>query len=52
MKDVAVVMGLHELAPVCGRAPRRWKRRRERFAEVCQNLPDWPRLAGKMSAAT
>ena len=41
----AVVMGLHELAPVGGRAPGRrdgwWL---QRLAEVCQNLPDGPRL--------
>jgi len=45
LKDVAVVMGLHELAPVGGRAPGRrdgwWL---QRLAEVCQNLPDGPRL--------
>ena len=45
LKDVAVVMGLHEFAPVGGRATsgrHRW--RLERLAEVCQNLPDRPRL--------
>ena len=45
LKDVAVVMNLHELAPVgrwatSGRAGRRL----EWFAEVCENLPDRPRL--------
>ena len=36
-------MDLHELAPVGGRAAGgRDGRRLERFAEVCQNLPDGP----------
>jgi hypothetical protein len=43
LKDVAVVMELHEFAPVGRRAAGRRKRRRlERFAEVGQNLPDRP----------
>ena len=44
MKDVAIVMDLHEFAPVGGRAAkglhRRWF---EWFAEVCQDFPDRPR---------
>ena len=45
LKDGAVVMDLHELAPVGGRAPGgRDGRRLKRFAEVCQNLSDRPRL--------
>ena len=45
LKDVAVVMGLHELAPVGGRATSgRDGRRLEWFAEVCENLSDRPRL--------
>jgi hypothetical protein len=41
LKDVALVMGLHEFSPVGGRpAGRRDRRRFERFAEVCHNLPD------------
>jgi hypothetical protein len=43
LKDVAVVMDLHDLAPVGGRATSgRDGRRLERFAEVCENLPDRP----------
>ena len=45
LKDVAVVMSLDELAPVGGRAPGRrdwW--RLERFAEMCQDLPDRARI--------
>jgi len=39
LKDVAVVVNLHELAPVGGRAPGgRDGRRLEWFAEVCQWL--------------
>ena len=39
MKDVAVVMDLHDLAPVGGRATSgREGRRLERFAEVCEDL--------------
>ena len=38
-------MGLHELAPVGGRATSgRDGRRLKWFAEVCENLPDGPRL--------
>ena len=44
LKDVAVVMDLHELAPVGGRATSgRDGRRLEWLAEVCENLPDRPR---------
>ena len=53
LKDVAIVMGLHELAPVGGRAPGRrdgwWL---ERLAQVREDFPDRPRLAGRMSVAT
>ena len=43
LKDVAVVMRLDEFAPVGGRAPgRRDGGRRERFAEVRENLPNRP----------
>ena len=45
LKDVPVVVELHELAPVGGRATSRrdgwWL---ERFAQVCKDLPDRPRL--------
>ena len=53
LKDCPVVVGLDNLAPVGGRATGRqdW-RRLERFAEVCQDLPDRPRIADRMSAAT
>ena len=48
-----IVMDLHELAPVDRRATGgrngQWF---ERFAEVCQDLPDRPRIADRMSAAT
>jgi len=45
LKDIAIVMDLHELTPVGGRAPgRRDGRRLERLAEVCENLPDRPWL--------
>ena len=48
LKDVAIVMGLHELALVGGRAPGRrdgwWL---QRLAEVCENLPDRPWLRDK-----
>ena len=38
-------MDLHEFAPVSGRAASGQHRRRfERFAEVCQDLPDRPRV--------
>jgi hypothetical protein len=45
LKDVAVCVDLHELAPVGGRAAggRDW-RRSERFAQVSEDLPDRPRL--------
>ena len=43
LKDCPVVMDLHELSPVNRRATGgregRWL---ERFAEVCQDLPDQP----------
>ena len=43
LKDVAVVVGLHEFAPVGRRASGgRDGQRLERFAEVCQDLPDRP----------
>jgi hypothetical protein len=45
LKDVAVVMDLHDLAPVGGRASSgRDGRRLEWFAEVCENLPDRPQF--------
>jgi hypothetical protein len=45
LKDCPVVVGLDNVAPVGGRATGRqdW-RRLERFAEVCQDLPDRPRI--------
>ena len=43
LKDVAVVMGLHELAPVGRRAASgRTRRRLERLAKMYENLPDVP----------
>jgi hypothetical protein len=43
LKDVAVVVGLPEFAPVGRRASgRRDGRGPERLAEVCQDLPDGP----------
>jgi hypothetical protein len=49
----AIVMDLHELAPVGGRATsRRHRRRCERFAKMGQDLPDRPRFADRKSAAT
>ena len=48
LKDVAVVVDLHELSPVG-----RWAtggrdgRRLERFAEMCQDLPDRPRIGNE-----
>ena len=43
LKDIAVVVGLHEFAPVGRRASGgRDGRRLERLAEVCQDLPDRP----------
>jgi hypothetical protein len=51
LKDIAIVMDLHELTPVGGRAPgRRDGRRLERLAEVCENLPDRPWLWCKTPA--
>ena len=45
MKDVAVVMHLHEFAPVGRRAASRRKRRRlERLAKMHENLADGPWL--------
>ena len=45
LKDIAVVVGLDELAPVGGRpASGRERRWFERFAEVGEDLPDWPRI--------
>ena len=45
MKDVAIVMDLHELAPVGGRATSgRHRRRFERFAKMRKDFPDRPRL--------
>jgi hypothetical protein len=45
LKDVAVIVDLHELAPVGGRAAcGRDRRRFERFAEVCENPADRSRL--------
>jgi hypothetical protein len=45
LKDIAVVMDLHEPAPVGGRSASGgdW-RRLERLAEVRKDLPDRPRL--------
>ena len=43
LKDAALIMHLHELAPIGGRATgRRDWRRHERFAEMGQDLPDRP----------
>ena len=43
LKDVAIVMGLRELAPVDGRAAGgRDGRRLQRFAEGCEDLPNRP----------
>ena len=45
LEECPVVMGLHELVPVGGRATSgRHRRRFEWFVEVCENLPDRPRL--------
>jgi hypothetical protein len=45
LKDVVIVMDLHELAPVGGRATsgRHWWRL-ERFAKMRKDFPDRPRL--------
>ena len=49
----AIVMDLHELAPVDRRATGgRDGPRLERLAEVCQDLPDRPQIADRKSAAT
>jgi len=45
LKDVAIVMDLHELAPVGGRVTsgrHRW--RLERFAKMREDFPDRPRI--------
>ena len=43
LKDGAIVMDLHEFAPVGGRTPGgRDGRRLKRFAEVHEDLPDRP----------
>ena len=45
LKDYPVVVALHELSPVGRRATGgRDGRRFERFAQVCQDLPDRPRI--------
>jgi hypothetical protein len=45
LKDVAVVMDLHELAPGGGRASSgREGRRLEWFTQVCEDLPDRLRI--------
>ena len=45
LKDVAIVMDLHEIGPVGGRTTSgRHRRRFERFGEVREYLPDRPRL--------
>ena len=45
LEECPVVMGLHELVPVGGRATSgRHRRRFEWFVEVCENLPDRPWL--------
>jgi hypothetical protein len=45
LKDCPVVIGLHELGPFGRRTTGgRDGRRLERFAEMCQDLPDRPRL--------
>ena len=48
LKDFAIVVGLHEFVPVGRRAPRGcdW-RRFERLAQMCEDLPDRPRLRDK-----
>ena len=53
LKDVAIVVGLHELTPVGGRATsgrHRW--RLKRFAKMREDFPDRPRLVDRKSAAT
>ena len=53
LEDRPVVVNLDELAPASRRAASgRERRRLARFAEVCQDLPDRPRLADRKSAAT
>jgi hypothetical protein len=48
LKDVAIVIDLHELSPVgrrtAGGRDGRWL---ERFAEVTQDLPDRPRIGNE-----
>jgi hypothetical protein len=45
LKDCPVVVNLHELFPVGrGDTDGRDRRRFERLAEVCQDLPDRPRI--------
>ena len=53
LKDIPVVVDLHEFGPVGGRATsRRHRRRFERFTQVGEDLPDRPWLADRKSAAT
>ena len=53
LKDRPVVVRLRELAPVGGRAAGgREGRRLERFTQMREDLPDRPRIADRMSAAT
>ena len=53
MKDVAIVTGLHKLAPVGGRpAGRRDGRRLQRLAQMREDLANGPRIADRKSAAT
>ena len=48
LKDCPVVVGLHELSPVGRRATGcRDGRRLEWFAEMCQDLPDRPRIGSE-----
>ena len=45
LEECPIVVRLHELAPLGGRATSRRKRRRfERFAQMREDLPDRPRL--------
>jgi hypothetical protein len=51
LKDCPVVMDLDELALVGRRASSgRERRRLERFAQVCENLPNRARIADRMSS--
>ena len=53
LEDVPVIVYLHELSPVGGRATSgRDGRRFEWFAEVCQDLPDRPRFGHGRAATT